>query len=192
MQMQTQTQMEMQASSHVQRKRKEREIRKRKKYFSKMADNDWAFADSHLWEANANTNFRKWKCFIIVIQRMFSSWVRQCTLQFVFGDCRSFYFHSLIESTFLVSKGLLCLYEKHNNTWLLVDMKFLVTCSTRHLTRSLPLLVSCRVKHSKRNSISKRTHVLSCVILFFYFLHWRLRLHLHLRSGRPLKVTLGI
>ena len=43
--MQTQTQMEMQASSHVQRKRKEREIRKRKKYFSKMANNDWAFAD---------------------------------------------------------------------------------------------------------------------------------------------------
>ena len=65
MQMQTQTQMEMQASSHVQRKRKEREIRKRKKYFSKMADNDWAFADSHVWEANANTNFIKWKCFII-------------------------------------------------------------------------------------------------------------------------------
>ena len=59
MQMQTQTQMEMQTSSHVQRKRKEREISKRKKYFSKMADNDWAFADSHLWEANANTNSRK-------------------------------------------------------------------------------------------------------------------------------------
>ena len=102
----------------------------------------------------------------VVIQRMFSSWVRQCTLQFVFGDCRSFYFHSLIESTFLVSKGLLCLYEKHN-TWLLVDMKFLFSCSTRHLTRSLRSLVSCRVKHSKRNSISKRTHVLSCVILYF-------------------------
>ena len=63
MQMQTQTQMEMQTSSHVQRKRKEREIRKRKKYFSKMADNDWAFADSHVWEANANTGSRRWKCF---------------------------------------------------------------------------------------------------------------------------------
>ena len=103
----------------------------------------------------------------VVIQRMFSSWVRQCTLKFVFGDCRSFYFHSFIESTFLVSKGLLYLYEKHNNTWLLVDMKFLVTCSTRHLTRSLSSLVSCWGKHSKRNSISKRTHVLSCVILYF-------------------------
>ena len=27
--------------------------------------------------------------------------------------------------TFLVSKGLVCLYDKQNNTWLLVDMKFL-------------------------------------------------------------------
>ena len=44
---------------------------------------------------------------------------------FFFGDCRSFYFHSLIESTFLDSKGLLCLYDKQNNTRLLVDMKFL-------------------------------------------------------------------
>ena len=58
--MQTQTQMEIQASSHVQRKRKEREIRKRSRSFSKMADNDWAFAVSHVWEANANTN---WKMF---------------------------------------------------------------------------------------------------------------------------------
>ena len=52
----------------------------------------------------------------VVIQRMFSSWVRQRTLRFVFGDCRSFYFHSLIESTFLVSKRLLCLHDKQNNT----------------------------------------------------------------------------
>ena len=27
--------------------------------------------------------------------------------------------------TFLVGKGLLCLYDKQNNTWLLVDTKFL-------------------------------------------------------------------
>ena len=36
---------------------------------------------------------------------------------FIFGDCRCFYFHSLIKLTFLVSKGLLCLYDKQNNTW---------------------------------------------------------------------------
>ena len=65
-----------------------------------------------------------------------------------------------MKSAFLVSKGLLCLYDKHNNTWLLVDMEFLFSCSTRHLTRSLRSLVSDRVKHSKRNSISTRAHVL--------------------------------
>ena len=59
-----------------------------------------------------------------------------------------------MKSAFLVSKGLLCLYDKQNNTWLLVDMEFF---SRVHLDISL---VSDRVKHSKRNSISTRTHVL--------------------------------
>ena len=65
-----------------------------------------------------------------------------------------------MKSAFLLSKGLLCLYDKQNNTWLLVDMEFLFECSTRHLTRSLRSLVSYRVEHSKRNSISTRAHVL--------------------------------
>ena len=65
-----------------------------------------------------------------------------------------------MKSAFLFSKGLLCLYDKRNNTWLLVDMKFLFSCSTRHLIRLLRPLVSYRVKHSKRNSISTRAHVL--------------------------------
>ena len=65
-----------------------------------------------------------------------------------------------MKSAFLPSKGLLCLYDKQNNTWLLVDMEFLFSCSTRHLTHSLRSLVSYRVKHSKRNSISTRAHVL--------------------------------
>ena len=39
-------------------------------------------------------------------------------------------------------------------------MEFLFSCSTRHLTRSLSSLVSYRVKHSKRNSISTSAHVL--------------------------------
>ena len=65
-----------------------------------------------------------------------------------------------MKSAFLLSKGRLCLYDKQNNTWLLVDMEFLFECSTRHLTRSLRSLVSYRVEHSKRNSISTRAHVL--------------------------------
>ena len=56
-----------------------------------------------------------------------------------------------MKSAFLPSKGLLCLYDKQNNTGSLVDMEFLFSCSTRHLTR---------VKHSKRNSVSTRAHVL--------------------------------
>ena len=81
-------------------------------------------------------------------------------LRLLFGDCRVIYFQSLMMSAFLVSKGLLCLYEKQNNTGFLVDMEFLFSCSTRHLTRSLRSLVSYRVKHSKRNSISTRAHEL--------------------------------
>ena len=61
---------------------------------------------------------------------------------------------------FLSVKGLSSLYEKQNNTWLLVDMKFLFSCSNRHLTHSLRSLVSYVVKHSKRNSISTRAHAL--------------------------------
>ena len=65
-----------------------------------------------------------------------------------------------MKSTFVVSKGLLCLYDKQDNTWLLVDMKFLLSFSTLHLTRSLRSLVSYRVERSKLNSISTRAHVL--------------------------------
>ena len=64
--------------------------------------------------------------------------------------------HLLMKSVFLLSRGLLCLYDKQNNTWLLVDMEFFFSWSIRHLTRSLRSLVSYRVKHSKGNSISKR------------------------------------
>ena len=49
---------------------------------------------------------------------------------------------------------------KQNNTWLLVDMKFLFSCSTRHRTRSLCSPVSYRFKHSERNPTSTHVHVL--------------------------------
>ena len=66
-----------------------------------------------------------------------------------FGDCRFIYFHSLMKLACLPIKGLLCLYDKQNNTWLLLDIEFFFSCSTRHLTRSLRSLVSYLVKHSK-------------------------------------------
>ena len=59
------------------------------------------------------------------------------TLRFLFGDCLSFYFHWLVKSSFLVSKGLLSIYNKQNNTRLLADMEFLFACFTQHLTREL-------------------------------------------------------
>ena len=65
---------------------------------------------------------------------------RQRTLRLLFEDCWFTYFHSLMKSAFLPSKGLLCLYDKQNKTWLLVNMEFLF--------------------NSKRNSISTRAHVL--------------------------------
>ena len=74
-----------------------------------------------------------------------------------------------MKSACLPIKGLLRLYDKQNNTWLLVDMEFLFSCSTRHLTRSLRSLVSYRVEHSKRNSISTRAHVLFSIYLLFKF-----------------------
>ena len=69
-------------------------------------------------------------------------------------------FSFINEVGFLLSKGLLCLYDKQNNTWLLVDMEFLFSCLTRHITRSLHSLVSYQVKRSKINSISTCAHIL--------------------------------
>ena len=76
--------------------------------------------------------------FVIIIQRIFHlKSQHQRTLRLLFEDCRFIYFHSLMKSAFLPCKGLLCLYDKQNNTWLIVDMEFLFSCSTRHLTREL-------------------------------------------------------
>ena len=111
-----------------------------------------------------NENFLNWKLRPLLFL-WFNAFFHlksqhQRTLRLLFEDCRFIYFHSLMNSAFLPSKGLLCLYDKQNNTWLLVDMEFLFPCSTRHLTRSLRSLVNYRVKHSKRKSISTRAHVL--------------------------------
>ena len=66
---------------------------------------------------------------------------------------------------------LLCLYDKRNNTCLLLDMEFRLLCSTRHLTRWLRSLVSYRAGHSKRNSINLRA---PCIIFYFSFFFSRL------------------
>ena len=98
-----------------------------------------------------NENYVNWKLRpLLFLQSWFNTFFhlksqRQRTLRLLLEDCRFIYFHSLMKSTFLPSKGLLCLYDKQNNTWLLVDMHS---------------LMSYRVKHLERNSISMHTHVL--------------------------------
>lgn len=76
-------------------------------------------------------NFVYWKfCWLFLFVVCFNSFFHleplcQCTLQFLFGNCLFLCFHSSVKWTFLVGKGLLCFYDKQNNTWLFVDMKFL-------------------------------------------------------------------
>ena len=72
-----------------------------------------------------------------------------------------------MKSAFLRRKGLLCLYDKQNNTWLLVDMEFLF---------SLRSLMSYGVKHSKKNSISTRIHVLLSMQLTWFMMVLRVPL----------------
>ena len=83
---------------------------------------------------------------------------RQRTLRLSFGDCRSFYFRSLSRS---VKAYWVFLINKIIHAWLPVDMKFLLSCATRHLTRSLRSLVGYWVKHSKINFLSMHARVLS-------------------------------
>ena len=55
--------------------------------------------------------------FVIMIQSIFYlKSQRQHTLRLLFED----YLHSLMRSNFLPRKGLLCLYDEQNNTWLLI------------------------------------------------------------------------
>ena len=61
------------------------------------------------------------------------------------------------------TSSLVCLCNKQNITCPLVDMNFVFSCSTRHLTRSLRSLVRYRVEHSKIKFISTRGHVISSI-----------------------------
>ena len=58
-----------------------------------------------------------------------------------------------------------CLYNKQNNTWLLVDMEYLFLFSTLYLTYLLCSLVRYQVEHLKRYSISTHAHVISYIFL---------------------------
>ena len=61
------------------------------------------------------------------------------------------------------TSSLVCLCNQQNITCPLVDMNFIFSCSTRHLTRSLRSLVKYQVEHSKIKFISTRGHVISSI-----------------------------
>ena len=48
-------------STRPKQTRGKRDTQAQWKHFYKMADNDWAFTDSHVWVGNTNGSSRKWK-----------------------------------------------------------------------------------------------------------------------------------
>ena len=68
----------------------------------------------------------------------------------IFGKCSEIFVKSSKRSL------LICSYNKQNNTWMLLDMEFLIRVQ---LDDSRSSLVRYQVEHKKRNSISRRTHV---------------------------------
>ena len=59
-------------------------------------------------------NFAYWKLAHCLFLKWFTAFFHPeyANARSLFGDCRSFFFYLLIKSTFFVSEGLLCLYEK--------------------------------------------------------------------------------
>ena len=64
--------------------------------------------------------------------------------------------------------------NKNNNTWLLVNIEYLFSCSTLYRTRSLHSLVGYRVEYLKRYmySISTCAHVLSSMYVSQVWVQW--------------------
>ena len=94
--------------------------------------------------------------FVIVFQSIFPSRALAPTQCMIVDS--AIYFYLLMNSAFLVTKRLLCLYDKQN-----LYTKLFISCSTWHLTRSLRSLVSYQVEHSKRKS---HIYVHPCIILY--------------------------
>ena len=118
-----------------------------------------------LWLHNPSTSTYTNCCMIDTLSVLpWKSSVIFGNLQKMFGNvCLAFgqLSENLRKSSEIVKKAASNMFIYQNNTWLLVDMEFLFECLTLYLTRSLRSLVRYKVEHSKRNSISACTHVLS-------------------------------
>ena len=66
------------------------------------------------------------------------------------------------------TSSLVCLCNKQNITCPLVDMNFIFSCSTRHLTSERSERVRYQVEHSKIKFISTRGHVIFS-LSFYHF-----------------------
>ena len=68
-----------------------------------------------------------------------------------------------MKSAFIHSKGLLCLYDKQNNTRLLIDMEFLVFNKTTHSFAALTRELSSSTLEEKFDIYAR-----PCIILYIY------------------------
>ena len=113
------------------------------------------FATGRLWSCTQKTStvgndqVQNWEFCILKIRSLVVLVMMQCIFSSSALALISFYdiYSGIVDPSIFIRTTLLCLYNKQNNTWLLVDMKFLFSCSTRHLTRSLCSLVSYRGKN---------------------------------------------
>ena len=103
------------------------------------------------------------------------------------------------KSTFLPSKGLLCLHDKQNNTWSLADMKLLFSCLSRYqeiITVYIllldTLLVCCSRSRDNKLNIWREIPYQSAPKYYSLFIDWGQNSRVcHTASiQNPLKVTI--
>ena len=103
------------------------------------------------------------------------------------------------KSTFLPSKGLLCLHDKQNNTWSLADMKLLFSCLSRYqeiITVYIllldTLLVRCSRSRDSELNIQREILYQSTPKYYSLFIEWVQNSRVcHTASiQNPLKVTI--
>ena len=87
-----------------------------------------------------------------------------------------FYRRFLLSNNNNNNNRLLCLYNKQNNTWLPVDMEFLFSFSTQHLTLEEKFHIyarPCIILYLTYSMTSRRNPLLRVLQLSFLFLRLR-------------------
>ena len=123
-----------------------------------------SFALVHFWKWAGNKSTQvKWKTGSTVFRKKKKTHTLSQNRTFPANANTSWYLpHSISSKQQSVSVANI-LYDKQNNTWLLVDMEFLFSCSNRHLTH---LLRPYWVKHSKTKF---QIYAHPCIIPYLLF-----------------------